>query len=322
MRRNEHRLTLTTETASRRFALRHLPLYVRCLFAAAALFGFCLTSNDVSAGDADCLACHKSLAEAKVVHPAVQMGCTACHTAVDASDVPHKMKNNIPKGLSAAQPELCFGCHDDKRLKKKVIHPAVQMGCTVCHNPHSSKNAKLLKAELPDLCFNCHDKKKFVDKFVHAPVGIGMCTSCHSPHQSDREKLLVSAPPELCHTCHDKAAFTKKNVHPPVAAGMCLSCHAPHVAPETALLMKEPVQVCLTCHADVRKREHAIAGLSGEGHPIGLSLKKKKDIGDPARPGKKFYCGSCHDPHSSDSIHLFRYPASSPMELCSHCHKM
>ncbi|MDA8432073.1 MAG: cytochrome c3 family protein [Nitrospiraceae bacterium] len=322
-----------------------------------------------ASADVDCLQCHKALTEAKVVHPALQMGCTSCHTGIDASKVPHRKTNKIAKGLSADQPELCFGCHDKKMFTKKTVHPAISMGCTGCHNPHSSKYAKLLVAEppglcytchdktvfsgkkdvhapvaggmctschgphstdtqklllseLPDLCYTCHDKQKFVDKYIHAPVGIGMCTSCHSPHQSANDKLLVKTPPDLCFTCHDKAAFSKKNVHAPVAGGMCLDCHLPHAAPEIALLKKEPTQVCLGCHPNVRKGPHAVSGFSAVGHPIGLPVRHKKPPDDPARPGKKFYCGSCHNPHSSDSIYLFRYPARSTMGLCQYCHKM
>jgi len=272
------------------------------------------------AAEPDCVGCHEALTKEKVVHPALQMGCTTCHSAVDASDVPHKIKNKIAKGLSAEQPELCFGCHDNMRPRKKVVHAAVSMGCTGCHNPHSSKNAKLLKADLPDLCYGCHDKQKFTGKSVHAPVGIGMCTSCHSPHQSDNPRLLTAEAPGLCFTCHDKSAFSKKVVHAPVAGGMCLSCHSPHAAEEFALLKKDAANLCLECHPNVRKRVHALSGFSSLGHPVGLP-KRGKTAQDPARPGKRFYCGSCHDPHSSGSGLLFRYDAASSMELCIHCHK-
>jgi predicted CXXCH cytochrome family protein len=285
---------------------------MRCSIFCLLVISFFLCVPAAHAAGPDCVACHEDLTKGKVVHPAVQMGCTSCHTAVDAADVPHKMRSKVPKGLSAEQ----------MRLKKKVVHAAVQMGCTGCHNPHSSKNAKLLRSELPDLCFTCHEKKKFSGKTVHAPVGIGLCTSCHSPHQSDNEKLLVSVPPDLCYTCHDKSAFTKKIVHPPVAAGLCLSCHAPHASEEMALLRKDPPFVCLDCHAVIRKAPHAVSGFQSAGHPLGIAKKGKKYIEDPARPGKRFYCGSCHDPHSADSANLFRYGAKSSMDLCNACHKM
>jgi len=240
----------------------------------------------------DCLKCHAKLKNEKVVHAAMDMGCLSCHTGVDASTVPHKKSNAISKGLSAEQPELCYGCHDKAKFTGKNVHPAVSMGCTGCHNPHSSRNAKLLSVE----------------------------------------------PAALCLTCHDKTEFTRKRTHSPVKEGMCLSCHSPHASDEMSLLLKKPVEVCLDCHSDVPAKPHAIAGFSSSTHPVGVpkpatARKNKKsdqdpeqkpepETIDPARPGKIFYCGSCHNPHSSDNLKLFRYKARSAMELCTNCHKM
>lgn len=284
---------------------------------------FLLSASSVYAAEIDCLPCHEQLAKEKVVHAAVQMGCVTCHTEIDATDVPHKKKGKAPKGLSSDQPELCFGCHDKAKFqKKKHVHAAVSMGCTGCHNPHSSKNAKLLVSEPPDLCFTCHDKTKFTGETIHSPVKIGLCLNCHAPHQSDNAKLLVSDVPDLCFSCHDKGIFSRKNVHMPVAGGLCLSCHGPHATKEEYLLLKRPVYVCLECHGKVRDGSHVITGLtSRSGHPIGPLKKQKNPPKDPARPGRNFYCGSCHDAHSSDSIKLFRYEAKSSMGLCQYCHK-
>jgi len=337
----------------------------RFFFLAALL----LTASYVHAKEIDCLICHEQLVKEKVVHPAVQIGCVACHTAIDARDIPHKNTGKTVKGLSSDQPELCFGCHDKSMFQKKTVHAAISMGCTVCHNPHSSKNEKLLVDGLPDLCFNCHDKNEFMSKkSIHPPVPAGMCTSCHNPHssdtaklliaeppdlcftchdktmftsdtihlpvslglcltchaqhQSDNDKLLVSGVPELCFTCHDKAMFSKKNVHMPVAAGMCLSCHGPHASKQRFILLKRPVFVCLECHGNIRDELHVIFGLTtGKGHPLGLPKKNKIPAKDPLRQGRDFYCGSCHDPHSSDWQKMFRYEAKSTMTLCQHCHK-
>ncbi|TAN40596.1 MAG: hypothetical protein EPN25_06990 [Nitrospirae bacterium] len=275
------------------------------------------------AAEVDCLMCHENLAKGKVVHAAVQMGCTSCHTGIDATDVPHKKKNKIAKGLSSMPPELCYGCHEKKSFEgKKAVHPPVMGGlCTNCHNPHSSDIPKLLLSELPDLCYGCHDKQKFFGKALHAPVGIGLCTQCHAAHQSDHEKLLLKEPPDLCYDCHKKADFSRKNVHAPVAGGMCLSCHKPHGSDYFALLKREPVNVCFECHAGIRKKAHAIVGMLESGHPLGVPKKGKKPVEDPARPGKRFYCGSCHNPHTSDNPSLFRYEARRGMELCLNCHK-
>jgi predicted CXXCH cytochrome family protein len=198
--------------------------------AAIALFSLLYSPFHVFAEEIDCLMCHEPLSKGKVVHPAIQMGCPTCHTAIDASKMPHKKTNKIAKGLSSEQPDLCFNCHD-------------------------------------------------------------------------------------------KTEFSKKNIHMPVAGGMCLSCHKPHASEHIALLHKEPVNVCLECHEDIKKKPHAVAGFSASGHPTGVQAKDTKDIADPARPGRKLYCGSCHNPHSSKSRRLFRYKADSSFQLCANCHK-
>jgi predicted CXXCH cytochrome family protein len=193
-----------------------------------------------------------------------------------------------------------------------------------CHNPHSSDNETLLKAVMPDLCFTCHDKTKFKGAVVHSPVGVGLCTSCHAPHTSKNAGLLKEEVPDICFTCHDKGPFSKKSVHAPVMGGMCTACHGPHATNDEKLLLKRPIAVCLDCHADVRTRPHAVTGFSERGqggHFLGSIKKPKKIVKDPARRDREFYCGGCHDPHSSDWGKLFRYKASGVMGLCQYCHK-
>lgn len=286
-------------------------LIILLLIVVAGLFKGKLAYSDV-----DCLMCHEQLSKEKVVHPALQMGCPTCHTAIDAKDIPHKKTNNITKGLSSEQPDLCFNCHDKAMFSKKTVHPALGMGCTACHNPHSTKNAKLLNSEPPELCYNCHDRKKFEGKTVHPPVSGGMCTTCHNPHSTDKPRLLVAEPPELCFNCHDKAEFTKKNVHPPVAGGMCLTCHGPHATNNASILSKRLNDLCFDCHTspDLKSGLHVVRGFTTGGHPV-------KGKTDPKRSSKEFTCASCHNPHSSDSIRLFRYKAQSLFELCGHCHE-
>ncbi len=344
--------------------MRRLVLIVPIIISLILFFKVRGDSQDV-----DCLMCHGQFMDEKVVHPALHMGCPSCHTGIDAREIPHKKKNKNPRGLSSTEPEICYQCHDKSKFTMKSVHPALMMGCTSCHNPHSSKNEKILKSPLPDLCYNCHDKNlfsgkknihmpvmggmctmchnphstgtgkllqseppdlcynchdknKFTGKFIHAPVGMGMCTMCHTPHQSDNDRLLQSGVPDLCYNCHDKGGFSRQNIHMPVMGGMCMSCHKPHISEEMSLLKTEPVEVCLECHGDLRKRPHAVSGFSSAGHPVGLTKKGRRPLQDPVRAGKVFYCGSCHNPHSSDYMRLFRYEARSAMGICIHCHKM
>lgn len=294
------------------------------------MLGF-LGAGDLRAEEIDCLQCHEDLVKDMTVHPAVQMGCVTCHSGIDASEIPHKKTTSVEKGLSAPSPDLCYGCHDKAAFTHETVHPALMMGCSSCHNPHASKSGRLLKAEMPELCFNCHDKTLFSGEVVHAPIGIGLCSNCHSPHSSANEKLLLQGQPDLCYTCHDRKEFERKNVHAPVQGGMCLSCHKPHASANKFLIVKQVNDLCLECHSDVRKQPHAIAGFSAKGHPLGgvtyvrdrkTGKKTLKTTNDPVRPGKIFYCGSCHDTHSSDYVKLFRYEAQSGMGLCTHCHRI
>lgn len=268
-----------------------------------------------------CYGCHdKTGFSKKNIHAPVAGGmCSGCHDS-------HSTDN--AKLLISEPPELCFTCHDKTGFSgKKVVHAPVMGGmCSSCHTHHSSENEKLLTAQQPGLCFTCHDKSKFENKIIHAPVGSGMCTSCHSPHQSDNDKLLISAQPDICYNCHDKTDFTKKNVHAAVMMG-CTECHNPHSNKQKLLFEKSINGLCLLkCHAYVSKAPHVLFTAGTKGHP--LRGKRVKTSGgkieidrDPLRPDKEFSCSSCHNPHSSDYVKLFRYKADSAYELCSHCHK-
>jgi predicted CXXCH cytochrome family protein len=239
-------------------------------FLLVSLFSYSLSAAE----KINCLKCHKKLAQGKFVHKALEMGCPACHTAIIAGSMPHKKKNSLPRGLSSDQPDLCYGCHDQTMFTRSNVHPAVSMGCTGCHNPHSSKNAKLLNTPSPALCF----------------------------------------------TCHDKTGFMRKTVHQPVASGDCMTCHSPHATNEIALLLNKPVVLCLQCHPDAVHGRHVPARQL----PVSEQAEGKiqePELQDPLRPGRTFYCGSCHNPHSADNPSLFRFNAKSSKEFCLNCHK-
>lgn len=178
----------------------------------------------------DCLKCHRALTEKKNVHPAVQMGCAACHADLDASVLPHKIKGKLAKGLAAEPPELCQ---------------------------------------------RCHDRKLFEGKFTHAPAAAGLCATCHDPHASDHPRLWRKAGAALC----------------------------------------------LDCHSEIANRPHVLAGFAGRGHPLG-NEQRPSVAQDPLRPGRPFYCGSCHEPHRADYARLTRFDAKSATGFCQNCHKM
>jgi predicted CXXCH cytochrome family protein len=258
-----------------------------------------------------CFKCHENADFVKKSkHPPVAEGkCMGCHDA---------HKSDVKKLLLAEMPKECFLCHTkDKYIsdaKKKHHSPVATGRCLDCHEPHSSDANKLLLKSTPDVCFMCHDGSDFKNKDNHAPVASGACMSCHEPHQSDVKKLLLSKAPDLCFNCHDKGEFVKKNPHPPVSAGMCTVCHDAHASADVALLYYPISDGCLMCHPRISKAPHAAGGVLQAGHP----LKGRKD---PSSKYGELSCTSCHQPHSSDDIDLFRYPAKTATELCTACHK-
>lgn len=207
-----------------KYRQRQLLLAVGALVLASA-FPFAARAQDV-----DCLKCHRVLIEKKNVHPAVQVGCAACHADLDADVLPHKVRGRLAKGLAAGLPELCLGCHD---------------------------------------------RNLFEGKFKHAPAAAGLCVTCHDPHASEHPKLSRKAGTTLC----------------------------------------------LDCHSDIASKPHVLAGFSRRGHPLGDDPNSAA-AQDPLRPGRLFYCGSCHEPHRADFVRLTRFDSKSKTGFCQKCHKM
>lgn len=118
---------------------------------------------------------------------------------------------------------------------------------------------------------------------------------------------------ETCMKCHE-GVLSGKFKHAPVEAGYCNLCHNPHASPNPAWLRKPTWELCTTCHGEQASGAHVVVGLvRSDFHPT-------RNRRDPARPGKKMTCSSCHEPHSSESRDLFAYGAKTRTALCKICH--
>lgn len=198
----------------------------RRALAACALACAAALPGAARAQDVDCLQCHQDLAAKKVVHAAQSAGCKVCHAALDASSVPHKLSGKSPRGLAADPPALCTGCHEAAMFEGKFVHAPVAGGlCTLCHDPHASDYARLLKKEPVAVCLDCHDHVARGSHVVAGfsakghPVGIGgravadplrpgtafYCGSCHQPHRSEFARLTrfdTQSSHAFCRECH------------------------------------------------------------------------------------------------------------------------
>jgi len=85
-------------------------------------------------------------------HPVLagKVSCVDCHN-------PHE--GRAIKGSGAAlesENETCTKCHTAQKGPFVFVHNAMKEGCTACHNPHGTVNAKMLVSRDANLCLRCH----------------------------------------------------------------------------------------------------------------------------------------------------------------------
>jgi DmsE family decaheme c-type cytochrome len=153
-------------------------------------------------------------------HATAGVACTNCHSVHHAKTPLHL--------LSAAQKDLCYGCHADVRaqfsmpFKHRVNEGAIE--CSDCHNPHGTFAAATKMGLRPHMvdrasggeepCMKCHSDKRGPFVFEHAAIRIDGCGSCHVPHGSTNAKLLTR-PVEftMCLECHNgQGTFGRENL--------------------------------------------------------------------------------------------------------------
>jgi len=150
-----------------------------------------------------CLQCHLEVqAEFHFPqhHPVLEgkMNCVQCHD-------PHGMDIMKPAGglAMARLNETCAQCHREQTRPFVYEHPALREGCTVCHNPHGSINAKMLTEPDANLCLRCHAQvpgpgasgRIFIGGRDHTTsLAMGSCWSagCHTAvHGSNVHPILL-----------------------------------------------------------------------------------------------------------------------------------
>jgi predicted CXXCH cytochrome family protein len=178
--------------------------------------------------------------------------CTLCHVNADPKKPgPVTMKGNA----------LCYSCHEEFQeiMQRPYKHVPATESCLNCHNPHNSREKKLLHVELAKGCLDCHRPIQELvarSKVKHGALDKGQkCAGCHNPHGTSVEHLLTQLPFDLCVNCHavdgmkDAQGLVLTNFkkwldenkvwHAPVAAKDCSACHQPHGGDNFRLLVAE-----------------------------------------------------------------------------------
>lgn len=134
-----------------------------------------------------CYDCHprnRSLALMPSSHPLRfgKMACTDCHD-------PHNGMNDFQLVESNVN-DTCYTCHAEKRGPMLWEHAPVTEDCTLCHEPHGSNHAAMLKQRPPLLCQQCHSpsghpslaytSESIEDSYSSRFLLGGSCTNCHS----------------------------------------------------------------------------------------------------------------------------------------------
>jgi len=304
-----------------------------------------------------CFECHKEikvLVEAKAHSPAKE-DCFSCH-GVHATGRPHLLLEDMMPEDSIAS--LCGSCHDLDDLKGK--HRGAKMeslDCTGCHNPHGSKDGKLLQTtsvhpvfedcdnchtegtklmeEDPDLCAMCHDdvaEKASKAKVAHPVMEMG-CTNCHTPHVSREAHLFKGPQVEVCGACHSMEYTVYHGVIESVG---CQACHEPHGGNGETLLKVAGNGLCLQCHDKEAKVDDILSVQNNDVKRISLDPQKRMghpilkhpvsgevfDVNKVKMPKeiKSLGCLSCHNPHGGSSGRLYAANKESYNELCAMCH--
>ena len=233
----------------------------------------------------------------------------------------------MPAAAARAEEPECVACHKVLHSDKDG-HAALKGGCKACHattNGEPATHGKVadasngLASTQPALCVACHNKGKYTAANAHSKPAKG-CSGCHTTHASGQAKLLKLKANALCFECHDRKLVQGKVKHDSAARGACLDCHDAHSAEQPAMLTGALVEVCVECHGGVKEQPHVLNSFSGKGHPLG-DEKELANTMDALRPGQRFSCTSCHDPHKGDRPNLVRYDTAQPLDFCQRCHE-
>jgi predicted CXXCH cytochrome family protein len=117
-------------------------------------------------------------------HPVLsgKVSCVDCHNV-------HAENSIKGSGASLEGPnETCTKCHVSQKGPYVFEHNATKEGCTACHNPHGSVNAKMLVARDANLCLSCHLQTPVATAAAQGQLNVNAIAQGGHAHNSDVQR--------------------------------------------------------------------------------------------------------------------------------------
>ena len=214
--------------------------------ALARPYTFVYTAEHLKIGKTPCKECHDDKLSNKNVHPPASEGCDTCHEYKEKGE-------SAEMNFTMEVGELCGTCHPDQKAEvdtKKFAHaPAKDLGCVVCHNPHSSQYPFLLRAEPTNLCFACHKLGVKQQKTQSGRVIVFPETSVPADYPDKAKKIPLGRDdkghPFIGHPVSGTWDLPEKG-----SKMSCTTCHNPHAGNYVQMFQKDlrGQALCDKCH--------------------------------------------------------------------------
>lgn len=116
--------------------------------------------------------------------------CGKCHPSDDV-----QLSVTEASDIAAVNASVCLRCHQNTPTEYEVMHGPVAIGqCLLCHAPHESPIAGLLRAPAIKLCSQCHSPEMMVADRPEHKDSKADCLSCHVGHGGPKHGLLRTRP--------------------------------------------------------------------------------------------------------------------------------
>lgn len=252
--------------------------------------------------------------------PGNGLDCLSCHVMHNA---PGAHYTTIPGVLN-----LCLSCHNPLGVAPVETHSpgGVDIGCTVCHDPHTQEQAAVHGSSYSKLVHTTIATPNSGDRLVKlmAPTG---------PHSFADGDAVYDGVCEVCHTVTDYHRNNPSGNHAHNVATNCTGCH-PHEAG-----FRPTGGECTACHDEPQPGagyRRQVVENNGDGNGDFVKPYHHVNDGSGQESVTPADCAQCHDqsfhqswpepqvflldPDGGPAVVYTGAPGGMATDFCAHCH--